>query len=331
MKKEETIDREAFSKYLSWTIIILLLVLSYFLIKPFLIALVSGFILAYLIRPVFKKFSRKIGKNLSAIVCLILVLLIVIIPSVMVIGGVSKQAKAFLAENDFSSFLSRVSENEIFSSFDIDLESLFNEHILSLLTKWFASIISHLPMIIINILITLFAIYYILIKWEELAARLKEYIPFRDKEKVSKEISEITTALVYGTLFIALIELAVSALGFYLLGVNSFLLWAFLIFIFAFIPGIGPGFVWVPMAVFYFAVGKYFAFGGVVLIGLIVGIGIDGIIRGKVLGDKTRLNPLFMIIGIIGGVSLFGVFGFIIGPLVLIYALKLIEEELKSH
>ncbi|MDO8508895.1 MAG: AI-2E family transporter [Nanoarchaeota archaeon] len=323
MKEEEI------NKYLFWAGIAVLLILSYFIIKPFVIALITSFILAYLVKPVYNYFSPYTGKKSSALICLLLIVLIILLPIAGIIGGIISQAQNSLNAEFIKSTLKSISSYPIIENLNIDISSLTRSAInftISLLKTSAAAI----PSIAISILVSLFAIFYILTNWDYLAEKLKQYLPFKDKNRIIKEIAHTTNALVYGTILIGLIEFIVSAIGFYLVGVKPFLLLSLIIFFFAFIPALGPAAVWIPLALYYFLMQNYFTAIGVIIIGLIISIIIDGIIRIKFLGDKSKIHPLIMLLGVLGGVPLFGLFGFIIGPLILIYTIELIDEALKQ-
>ena len=57
----------------------------------------------------------------------------------------------------------------------------------------------------------------------------------------------------------------------------------------------------------------------------------DAILRFNIIGKKTKINPLIMLIGILGGIYVFGVFGFVIGPLILVYTLKIVQEFIEKN
>ena len=317
------------NKYVFWAGIAILLILSYFIIQPFLIALVSAFILAYLIKPVYSYFFPYAGKNSSALICIFIIILIIILPIATVIGGIISQATQSLNAEFIKNSLNTISSYPIIKNLNINFSSITKnaiDFIISLLRTSAAAI----PAIALSILVVLFAIYYMLIKWEFLAEKLKKYIPFKDKGRVIKEISSATNVLVYGTILIGLMEFAAAAIGFFIFGVKAYLLLALIIFFFAFIPALGPAAVWVPLALYYLFTQNYFSAIGIIIIGLIISIFIDGIIRIKFLGDKSKIHPLIMLLGVLGGVPLFGIFGFIIGPLILIYTIELIDEVLKN-
>jgi len=85
----------------------------------------------------------------------------------------------------------------------------------------------------------------------------------------------------------------------------------------AFIPILGPAIVWVPLVLIKLALGDYTTAIGVIVIGVIISVGVDYLLRIKIMRDKTEINPIIMLIGILGGIKLFGLIGVIIGPLIL--------------
>jgi predicted PurR-regulated permease PerM len=317
--------KENFSKYIFWAGILALIILSFLVIRPFIIPLVSAFILAYLCLPAYNYLYPKIGKRFSAVICVVLVTIIFILPLSAITGGIINQATETLKANNLNLILSEISSNTFFQRLNIDLPSLAERGI-ALIISLITSSLSYLPSIILAILVTLLGIYYILISWDSLAINLEKYLPFKDKKRMRKKISKITDTLVYGTILIALIEFIVSLNAFLIIGVKPYILLSALIFFLAFIPGLGPTIVWVPMALFYFFIGNPVTAIFVIITGLILSIPIDAILRAKLLGDRVHINPLIMLVGILGGITLFGIFGFIIGPLILILTIEIIDE-----
>ncbi len=318
------------SKYLFWAVIALLVILSFFIIKPFIIPLISAFILAYLTKPLYNKLKLKLPNSLSAILCVLLALIIFVLPLGAILTGITTQASSSLNKQSIKDALNSLSSLPLISSLNINLEAL-TQNVINLIISLLSSALSHLPSIILSVLIIFFGMYYILLSWDPLSKKLKDYLPFTDKEKVARDIAQTTNSLIYGTILIAAIQFALAIAGFYLSGVSAFLLLPALIFFLAFIPGLGPAVVWVPMAIFYFFTKDYPTLIGVLLTGLILSIYIDTILRAKLLSKKSKLNPLLMLIGILGGISIFGIFGFIIGPLILNYTIKLLEEAVKER
>lgn len=326
MNKKEV---RSFSNIFFLAIIAILIILSYLIIKPYLIPLISAFVLAYLTKPVYSKLVKTIGKSFSAIICILLVIIIIIIPIGIIIGGIVNQADRMLETGSLQSIINKVSEYPVIQDLGLDLSAI-GEKSISIFISLFTSMTKYLPSLIISLIVVMFGIYYILTNWDFLASELKKYIPFKNKEKVSKELGKATNSIVYGAVLIALIEFAIAVAGFYLSGVSPYFLLPTLIFFLAFFPGLGPTIVWMPMSIYYFLTQNYFTAIGVLITGLILSFVIDAVLRSKIMGEKANINPLIMLVGILGGISVFGIFGFIIGPLILIYTLKLIQEQLKS-
>ncbi len=321
-------DKEDFKKYSFWIIIAILLILSFLILKQYLIALISAFILAYLIRPVYKKLEKKIGKFLAAFLSVWLVVIIIVVPMGFVFGSVAREAAIYLTSGGFEDFVNVVFSHPFFAKLDLNFDALTG--VGSPVVAFLTSLFSALPSFLISLLIILFGAYYMLLSWDKLALGLRKLLPIRNKDIIIEEIAKITNIMVYGTLFIALIEFVISAIVFYIFGVKFYLLLATLIFILAFIPGGGPALVWLPTAIYFMFNYNYSSGIGILALGLILSIGIDFLFRAKILGHKSRINPLIMILGIFGGISVFGLFGFIIGPLILAYVLEIIEAFAKE-
>lgn len=324
MKRDELVVNK---KYLYWAIAFILVIISYFIIRPFIIALISAFILAYLIRPVYKRFNTTLNKNISAALCILLVILILLVPAGLVLGEVVRQLNTYARSGYLAGLLAQLDALPILETLKINgLVSQASTLVFDVVTTNVYSI----PSIIVSVFITLFGMYYILIDWEKSTTNLKKFLPFKNKKEIADEIAKITNILVYGTLFIAILEFFVAAVGFYLLGIKFYILLASLVFFFAFIPAMGPTLVWIPTAIYFFITKDYLRFAGTIVIGAILSGVIDSSFRAKLLGGRAKINPLIMLVGIFGGVITFGIFGFIIGPLILSYTIKILKEVLNN-
>lgn len=267
---------------------------------------------------------------LAATFCIVLIFIILIIPLGLIIGETIRQATNTLGDKDVVSFLTSISAHPLLQELNINAEAL-RVNLTSFVISQLAKVLTSIPSVILGTIVTLFGIYYILIYWDHLAKTLKNYIPFKNKNETAAEIDKTTKAIVYGTLLIAMLEFIVTGIGFYLSGVPSFILLAALVFFFAFLPGLGPLIVWGPLAIIYALNQNYPSAIGILITGLVTSILIETIFRGKFLGDKAKINPLIMLLGIIGGISVFGIFGFIIGPIILAYTIKILEETVHSN
>ncbi len=320
-------QKEHITKYLPIIILGILAVISFMIIKPYILALLSAFILAYLVRPLNKKLEKKLPSHLSAIATIIITLLMIFVPIGWTLTEIATQGYSFIENGTLEKVISSVQKWEVFEKYNLESEiSQLAGRAIEAVTDITFSFIE----IIIGLSIMVFAMYYLLIDWDKIINRIKKVLPFSNKEKLSKEIANTTKKIVHGTLFIAIIEFVISAIGFGFAGVPFFIVLATLTAILAFVPG-GPGIVWIPLSIINIVNQNYFSAVIIIITGLTLSIGVDTILRAKVAGKDAKIHPLIALVGILGGTPVFGVLGIIIGPLFLSYTIQIIEEVLSEY
>ena len=186
--------------------------------------------------------------------------------------------------------------------------------------------ILHIPIIIAQIILMLVISYFILTEWEAILNKVIDSLPMR-KETVNRLIEEfgnITYTVVYGQLFVALIQGIVATIGFYIFGVPFPIFFGVVLAFSSLIPTIGTAMIWFPASLFLILSGyfsnNYWVFGkGIALFfyGILIISTIDNYLLSKIVHAKTQVNQIIVIIGIIGGASMFGVVGIFIGPILL--------------
>ena len=147
----------------------------------------------------------------------------------------------------------------------------------------------------------------------------------------------MTSAVIYGSLIIAIIQGMLGGIGFWVVGLPSPLIWAIVMIFAALIPYIGSSIIWFPAALILIFSGYVdsepiliIKGAGLILYGtFIIGL-IDNILKPKIIGDKGGLHPVLVLLGVIGGLNLLGFIGIIIGPIILamlVTFIKIYEEE----
>lgn len=324
-KNSVTKEEKSFGKYILFGIVVLLIFLSYKIVEPYLIVLISSFILAYLSKPVFNFLKVRIGKNLSAGICLIIILIILILPAAVIITTLANQASATVKNTDVMSIIEKVISLPILDKINFDWASGVDRvglFIFSLV----GTVASKLPSMILAGLVFLFSFFYILVGWDYLTNQMMRFIPFKDKTRIAKEIDYSTHGIVFGYLLVAILDFVISAVGLYFAGIKFYLLLSFLVAIFVFIPGLGPSLVNVPLLAYFALVGNWYSFVIVLITWVVIALFVETFLTSKILAGRAKINPLVMLIGILGGTALFGIFGFIIGPLILVYTIRLVKE-----
>lgn len=316
---------KSFGKYVLLGIVVLLIFISYQIIAPYLIVLISAFVFAYLCKPVFNFLNQKLGKNISAIVCLVLILAAIIVPAYFAISALASQASDTIKNEDIVAMVEKIATLPILDKININWANAVDRVGLFIFSI-VGTVATRLPSILLSGLVFLFSFFYILVGWDSLTKRLKNFIPFKDKERIVQKIDHSTHGIIFGYLLIAILDFVIAAIGLRIAGVDFYLLLSFLIAIFVFIPGLGPSLVCVPLLAYYSIVANWYSFIIVLIVWAIVALFIETFLTSKVLAGRAKISPVIMLVGILGGTSLFGLFGFIIGPLVLVYTIKLVEE-----
>lgn len=303
-------------------VFVLFLFLSYKIISPYIVAILSAFVLAYLIRPVYLFLNRYFNKSLSGIFSILLLAIFIFLPTFFLIGRIYFESKNFIFSPKIKSLVSEFFSDPVFYGYDVS--GLF-EPLLAKFSSYFGSLLSSIPSLVLSFSVALLGIYYILTNWDLLIKNLKKYIPEKNKEKKVEEIKEKTNAILYGTFLIGVLQGGICLLCFYFLGVSNPVIFSVLIFLASVLPGIGPGLIWMPLAFYYLLVGNIFTGVGVIAVGAFVSYFIGLVVSPRVLGGNARINPFIMMVGILGGIGVFGAFGFVIGPLVLVYTIELLD------
>lgn len=319
-------DRATIQKYLPLALLILLVGTSILIVRSYVVALLSAFVFAFLLRPIHIQLTKTFKPSIAAVICTFALLLVLMLPFIFVIGGAINQLQSLFSTADTTTYIATIQNFLARLGITYGLTDI-TQRVAQYFIQTIAALTLRLPATILAIFITLMGVYYMLLGWETLTKKLSQFLPAHQRSPLPKELASVTRSLVYGTLLIAIIEFVVAALGFAIAGVKAYLFLAFLIALFAFIPALGPAIVWIPTFIILIIQGDYFASVIVAITGLIISIYVDTLLRIQMGGKSSRIHPLIMLVGIFGGVVVFGIWGFVIGPLLLAYTLKLIEKS----
>lgn len=180
---------------------------------------------------------------------------------------------------------------------------------------------------IVQVFFIIFTMYYLFRDGRNVRKSLYKLIPLSHDEthRIFVRTRDVISASVYGVVVIALIQGVLGAIGFWICGLPSILLWGVVMTLFSMIPLAGAFVVWVPAAIYLFATGSvgygiFLTVWGAVVIG-----SIDNFLRPKLVGEKTRLHELLIFFSVLGGLQVFGVLGLVLGPVMLVITLALID------
>ncbi|MFC1742206.1 AI-2E family transporter [Nanoarchaeota archaeon] len=367
MKKKKTKAKTTKSagkhpKYLFILYFLAILTLAILIVKPFLSTLIVTAIIAYVFYPLYTWFYKLTHmKSFSAMVLILMLMLLLSIPLLLVTGKLTQEStliysKLKVAFQDVDSLEDMCGNGlgficktyNFFDStsrkFGLKLESNFAagfSNIASGFVSTASDFILSIPNLLLHVFIGIFAMFYMFTDGKQMVESIKNALPMRKEhsERMLEHFNDIIYATIYGAIVIAMIQGAVATIGYFIFGVTSPILLGLLTVVASFIPFIGAALVWVPVVISMFInglatdeKGLIMRAGGLLIWGILVGT-IDNFIRPKVVGSRAKVHPLIILLGVFGGLALFGFAGIMIGPLILTFfiaSLKIYEQE-KEH
>jgi predicted PurR-regulated permease PerM len=166
--------------------------------------------------------------------------------------------------------------------------------------------------------VMLYVLFFLLREGGSLAAHIREAIPMRAErvDALFARFAAVVRATVKSNLTIAVLQGAFGALIFMLLGIRSPILWGALMAILSLLPLVGAILVWLPTALYLVMTGSTWQGAILIVYGvLVIGL-VDNVVRPLMVGKDARMPDYLVLLSTLGGISVFGVNGFIIGPLI---------------
>lgn len=169
-----------------------------------------------------------------------------------------------------------------------------------------------------TLIITFFTMFYFFLDGEKLVQRIKFLSPIRDdyEEMIISRFLLISRASVMGTIVIGIVQGTLGAVTLLIFGVDSWLLWGFVMVMLSIIPLVGAWLVLIPAGLFQLFNGHLLQGIGIIAVCVIVVSNVDNLIRPRLVGKEAKLHDLVIFFSSIGGIVAFGVMGFVVGPVV---------------
>ncbi|MBC6905893.1 AI-2E family transporter [Saccharophagus sp. K07] len=166
--------------------------------------------------------------------------------------------------------------------------------------------------------VMLYVSFFFIRDGDKIVALLYKALPLGDEREhlLFTKFAEVTRATVKGNIVVAVVQGSIGGIAFAALGIGGAFLWGVVMAIFSLLPAVGASLIWAPVAIYLFATGSVIKGIILVIVGA-VGIGlIDNILRPILVGRDTRLPDYLVLLSTLGGLVLFGINGFVIGPLI---------------
>ncbi|OWT80531.1 MULTISPECIES: AI-2E family transporter [unclassified Achromobacter] len=305
---------------------------------PYYGAIFWGTILAIIFAPMQRRLVARLGKrrNLAALITLLLCIVLAILPVVVITGSLVQEGAVLYQQvksgnlnfgNYFQQAMAALppSVHSLLDRYDLSDISSLQDKLSSgamqasqfLATKAF-SIGQDTFQFVISFGIMLYLLFFLLRDGSTLARRVTQAIPMSEayKQHLARKFTTVIRATVKGNVAVAATQGLLGGLAFWVLGIQGALLWGVLMGFLSLLPAVGAALIWVPVAAYFLLTGALWqGIGLTAFCVLVIGM-VDNILRPLLVGKDTKLPDWLILISTLGGMALFGLNGFVIGPLV---------------
>ncbi len=310
-----------------------------YMIAPYLLALTIGVILATLVRPLYKRIDHWLkGRRVLSSTLATLIVIFLIVAPVLTFGILAVKQAVNLAQ--------RAIEADVFN-LDLLTDRLeswrpiaalfesgdFKEQLRSTAAALGKAIsglavrmAGSIPEAILQLFLACLACFFVLLDGKKFSNWFADRLPLNReiRERLVRSFEDTAISVIWASMAAAATQAFILFLAFLMLQVPAAFLAGGTTFIFAFIPILGSGPVWVAGAIYLYAQGAFLKMFAMVGVGLFTGL-VDNFVRPWVLKGRSEMHPLISLVAIFGGIHLFGFFGVFLGPILIAIAVSLLQ------
>lgn len=314
-----------------------------YLLKPFFYPLFWAAVIAI----VFKPFHRRLGArikspSLTAVASLLLIMTVIILPAGMV-GSLllnesfhvynSLSVDSARIESQINDMIARIAADPYLRYFHIDM-TLIGKNVTALVEEATSFIFESLKnltqntiMFLVNFVIMLYTLFFFLRDGEKFVHMTMRAFPLGAAKEglLLERFAAMTVATLKVTLIIGGLKGILGSVVFFLTGVHGAITWGVLMVLTSIIPAVGCAIVWGPVGVVMIILGHVWEGLIILLCGFTIISQVDTFLRPLLVGQAIRMHTLLIFLSTLGGLSLFGISGFVIGPVIVSLAQTLWE------
>lgn len=326
----------------------IILYLSFQILRPFLESFIVAAATASLSFPIYDRITRKLGgrKNLGAAITVVLLVLLLAVPITLYSSVLSREAVNLttgLNAATIQDYLHQAAEKFVPDSFDLKhlLEERFGpegffgssyfkeavNRIAGAANKLIQGIVTGVASALLNFLIFFLFLFFLLRDGKALGRELMILSPFEDSSdrEIFSHLTKTIRAILLGGVLVPVAQGVLAMIGFAVFGMPSPILWGSLLIVGAVIPIVGSTSVWIPATIYLALTGETWQWVGQLLYCFFIVSTSDNILKPIILREAANFHPLIAFVSILGGMAAFGVFGFVLGPIIASLFLSLIR------
>ncbi|MBI4836013.1 MAG: AI-2E family transporter [Candidatus Abawacabacteria bacterium] len=330
-------------------LIFLGLYLAYLTYAPFLYDFILAASAAAIMKPLYHYMQRKnnANNNLSACLCTILLIIIVIGPIALLVTTITNESFAtynFIRDQIQSGNLERMFQIQQhpwlqdatnFISQYIDIKTIDLKGPLAdqatRVSLWIyqggTDLLTSISMLLLHLFFVVLMFFFLIRDSKKIMEEISKFSPISTSNEaiLSQKFTDISQAIIRGTFLTAMIQGTLVGIAFAVLGLPGAIFWAFVSTFFALMPLIGTPIIWLPASIILFVSGAYVKGFLLLAFGLLIISTIDNLLRPYLMGNKAHLPGIVIFFAVLGGISVFGAMGIVIGPMITVFLLTLLE------
>ena len=317
-------------------LVIVTSLLFFWLIKDFFQPVFWAAVLTILFRPIYRRINVAFrGKErLASVATLIVIILVVIIPLFFIGMAVVQEAAKLVdrvasGEVDVQGSVDRAEEAlpaviEYLEGFGVDVARI-RQGLSSAAVAGSQYLASQALTIGQNALqfgvlffVMLYLLFFLLKDGDEVFAAVIRALPLGDRRerRLFSKFAEVSRATIKGTLVVGAVQGFLGGLAFWILGIDAAIFWGIVMTVLSLLPAIGAALIWIPAAIILLVTGSYVKGIALVLLGTFVISLVDNFLRPILVSRDTEMPDYLVLIATLGGLTAFGISGFVIGPVI---------------
>jgi predicted PurR-regulated permease PerM len=324
---------------LFYGIVVILAYFVFLVFEPFLPALAWAIVIVVVSYPAYQRLARRFQPTLAALISTLGITLILIVPALLGMaafvhqGVQAVQTLQLQIQNGHFDWINRVW---------LDLQSRFPDNdatsLSTLLSRYadqaaayiaarLGTLLRNTALFLFHLSVTMLAMFYLYRDGPSFMARVREILPFDSthSERMIREANDLIFASVVSSVVAAAAHGILGGVAFGLAGITAPVFWGVMMGFFSLVPVVGSALIWAPAAISLIADGHIGA--GIlvaVFCSVVVGL-VDNVLRPWVISGRAEMGGLVVFISVLGGISVFGLLGVVVGPIVVATGASLLD------
>lgn len=342
-----------FARLFFGVITLLVLYFSYLIIKPYLLDIFMALVLFFTAKPLYAALTRLLRgyKALASALTCIILLLVILIPLFSLMSIIATQALEFSSQvskgmqnGDLWNWIAaRIDAVKLYLTRlnlplppgDIDLAQIVQTAVSKASAFIYTNaigLIRGFTVFFFDLLLTLFITFFMFLQGDDFIKAIKGLSPLDPvhNDEILRETETTIKATLWGTVIVAFVQGTLGGVGFFIFGLPQPAFWGTVMIPASVIPVVGSTIIWGPAAVYLLFTGHIGAGVGLILWGGVVVSVIDNVLKPILMKGSSETPSIFILFSILGGLTYFGMIGFILGPLILSFLLSLLRIYQKT-